>query len=444
MDPSRRRFLIRTLFGAGLLGLRSLATGIPLSILADPRRALAAGSTPACPSNPAAQYILFSSSASGDPVNANVPGTYEILDISHPPDPAMAPTLLTLAGKQYTAATPWARLPQAMLDRTCFFHHGTYTVVHPDLGDVMTLQGVVAHRDMLVSLIAAQLACALGTVQSEPLALGPRDASEALTAQGRPQPILSPAALTSLLSSPAGPLGLIQKIRDADLDRLNAWYRQNGNSAQRAFLDRYAISQQQARGISESLLGTLAGIKDNSPDSQVAAAVVLFRMNVSPVISIHIPFGGDNHTDPLLANETKQTVAGAATIGNLWTQLNAASLQDRVTFAMMNVFGRTLSVKAGYTNGRDHHGDHHVAVLIGKPFQGGVVGGLEPARADYRAMSLDSRTGAGVAGGAGDIPFSETLSAMGKTLGAACGVDRAFLDQNIRKGKLVAGALTTA
>jgi len=58
----------------------------------------------------------------------------------------MAPMQLTLAGKPHTAATPWARLPQAVLDRTCFFHHGTYTVVHPDLGDVMTLQGLVFQR----------------------------------------------------------------------------------------------------------------------------------------------------------------------------------------------------------------------------------------------------------------------------------------------------------
>jgi len=188
------------------------------------------------------------------------------------------------------------------------------------------------------------------------------------------------------------------------------------------------------------LLGTLAAIKDNSPDSQVAAAVVLFRMNVSPVVSIHIPFGGDNHTDTLLANETKQTVAGVATLGNLWTQLNSAGLQDKVTFAMMNVFGRTLSAKAGNTNGRDHHGNHHVTVLIGKPVLGGVVGGLEAYKNDYRAMSLDSQSGAGIPAG-GDIPFSETLASVGKTLGAASGVDRAFLDQNIRSGKPAAAAL---
>jgi hypothetical protein len=440
MDASRRQFLIRTLFGAGLLGLRSLATGIPLSILANPRRALAAGLTTPCPSNPAAQYILFSSSGNGDPVNANVPGTYAMTGIAHPSDPAMAATPLTLAGKPYTAAAPWARLPQAMLDRTCFFHHATYTNVHSDLSEVMTLQGLISKRDMLVSMVAAQLACSLGTVQSEPLALGPRSSSEALIAQGRPQPILSPAALAGVLSPPSGPLGQIQKIRDADLDRLNAWYKQNGSSEQRAFLDRYAVSQQQARGIADSLLATLANIKDNSPDSQVAAAVVLFRMNVSPVVSIHIPFGGDNHSDTALATESKQTVAGAAAIGNLWTQLNAAGLQDRVTFAMMNVFGRTLSA-ARNTNGRDHQSDHHVTVLIGKPFKGGVVGGLEASNSDYRAMSIDSQSGAGIAGSAGDIPFSDTLASLGKTVAAGCGVDRAFLDQNIRRGKLVAGAL---
>jgi hypothetical protein len=438
---SRRTLLLDTLFGAGLLGLRSLATGIPMAVLANPRRAEAA--TTACASNPAAQYILLSSSANGDPSNANVPGMYQIPDIAHPLDAAMSPASLTLSGKTWTAATPWAQLPQAMLDRTCFFHHGTYTVVHPDLAKVMTLQGFVSQHEMIVSLLAAQLAACLGTVQAEPVALGPRSSSEGLTVGGRPQPILSPSALASLLSSPSGPLGQIQKIRDADLDRLNDWYRQNGNSAQRAFIDRYALSQQQARNVSEGLLSSLAAIKDNNPDSQVAAALILFRMNVSPVVSIHIPFGGDNHVDAALATESKQTVAGAATIGNLWTQLNAAGMQDRVTFAMMNVFGRTLSAAKGNGNGRNHHGDHHVAVLIGKPFKGSVVGGVEPASGDYRATSIDAASGSAVAGGSGNVPFSETLSAMGKTVGVACGVSGQLLDQSIRGGKVVAGALAS-
>jgi len=306
---------------------------------------------------------------------------------------------------------------------------------------VMSLQGFVSQHEMLVSLLSGQLAGCLGTVQAQPLALGPRSASEGLTVGGRPQPILSPSALASLLSAPSGPLGQIQKIRDADLDRLNDLYRQEGNSAQRAFIDRYALSQQQARNVSESLLSSLAAIKDNSPDSQLAAALILFRMNITPVVSIHIPFGGDNHTDAALARESKETVAGAATIGNLWTQLNAAGLQDRVTFATMNVFGRTLSAAKGNGGGRTHHGDHHVTVLIGKPFKGGVVGGIEPANGDYRATSIDAASGTAVAGGSGNVPFSETLSAMGKTLGVACGVSGQLLDLSIRGGKVIAGTL---
>jgi hypothetical protein len=439
MNLSRRKLLLDTLFGAGWLGLRSLATGIPLAVLANPRKA--AAQTTGCATNPAAQYILLSSSGDGDPLNANVPGMYLIPDVAHPLDAAMTPAPLTLSGASWTAATPWTQLPQALLDRTVFFHHGTYTVVHPDMGHVMTLQGFVSQHEMLVSMLAGQLAGCLGTVQSQPLALGPRNASEGITVGGRPQPTLSPAALASLLSSPSGPLGQIQQIRDADLNKLNDWYRQNGNSAQRGFIDRYALSQQQARDVSETLLSSLAAIKDNSADSQMAAALILFRMNVSPVVSIHIPFGGDNHTDANLTRESAQTVSGVSTIGNLWTALNAAGLQDRVTFATLNVFGRTLSAARGNGQGRGHSSNHHVAVLIGKPFKGGVIGGIEAASGDYRATSIDATTGSAVAGGSGDIPFSETLSAMGKTLGVGCGVSSTYLDNGVRGGKVVAGAM---
>src|SRR5215813_8971804 len=101
----------------------------------------------------------------------------------------------------------------------------------------MTLQGFVSQHEMLVSMLSSNLAGCLGTVQKEPVALGPRSSSEGITVGGRPQPILSPSALVSLLSSPTGPLGQVQKIRDADLDRLNDWYRANGNAAQRSFVD---------------------------------------------------------------------------------------------------------------------------------------------------------------------------------------------------------------
>ena len=64
-------------------------------------------------------------------------------------------------------------------------------------------------------------------------------------------------------------------------------------------------SEPQARNISQSLLGSLATIKDNTIDSQIMAAITLIQMKVSPVVAIHIPFGGDNHHDTGLAAETR-------------------------------------------------------------------------------------------------------------------------------------------
>ena len=71
----------------------------------------------------------------------------------------------------------------------------------------------------------------------------------------------------------------------------------------------------------------------------------------------------------------------------------------------------------------------------------GVVGGLEPKAIGLlrHRHRLEDRRGQP---GGGDIPFAETLAAMGKTLGAAVGVPRETLDRHILGGKVVTGALT--
>jgi hypothetical protein len=192
----------------------------------------------------------------------------------------------------------------------------------------------------------------------------------------------------------------------------------------------------------------LATLKDNSQDSQATAAVVLIQMNVAPVVTMHIAFGGDNHTDTGLTNESTQTVAGVQTIQNLMTQLTAANLQHRVTFLSLNVFGRTLAEGTNTSlNGRTHHGDHHCAVIIGAPFKGGVIGGVEmnsTTNNDFRAMSLDSTTGAGVPGNVGDVTFANTLTSMAKTVGVGVGADPTYLDTNISGGTVITPALTAA
>jgi hypothetical protein len=121
--------------------------------------------------------------------------------------------------------------------------------------------------------------------------------------------------------------------------------------------------------------------------------------------------------------------------------LAANGLSDRVSFLQMNVFGRTMALAHKGTSGRDHLGNHHCSVMIGRGLKGSVIGGVAPLNGDYGALAIDSITGVGAA--SGDIPFAETFASVGKTLGAAVGVDSTYLDANIIGGKPVVAALAT-
>src|SRR5262249_31065721 len=155
---------------------------------------------------------------------------------------------------------------------------------------------------------------------------------------------LSPPNLQSVLTSPAGALTKLQAMRDADVNALNDLFKSSGNAAQRALLDQYASSQSQARNLSQTLLGDLGMIKGTSRQDQNIAAAVLIKMNVAPVVVMNYSFGGDNHGDTGLAGEAAQTVASTAAIGDLITRLTTYGLQDNVTIAFQNVFGRTLNI----------------------------------------------------------------------------------------------------
>ncbi len=433
---SRREALTSTLFGAGLVGLRSLATGLPASFLLNPRRALAAGT---CDGDLAtkAQYIVLSTSGNGDPINASVPGTYDDPKIAHSADPAMAPTPLSLAGQTVTAAAPWASLPQAALDRTCFWHLMTNTPVHPKEPDVLKLMGTTAAGEMLPSMLAKALAPCLGTIQSQPISLGASNPSETISFGGAPLPYIPPLALKATLTSAPGPLTNLQKLRDQTLSQIYDLYKNGATAAQKAYIDALVKSQQQIRSINQSLLDTLSAITNNGASAQIAAAVTLIQMNVSPVIAVHIPFGGDNHQDAGLANETAQTVSGVAAVAALLQSLAGAGLSDQVTFMSLNVFGRTLG--PANTDGRQHNQNHQVSITIGKPFRGGVIGGVAPVGNDYGATAIDSKTGKGSS--KGDIAPADSLSSFGRTVMAGVGVDAAAIGSGITSGTIVRAAL---
>jgi len=435
MKLTRRDALLGTLFGAGMIGLRSAASGLPAAFIANPRRALAQVPAEMCSNAAKAQYVIFSTSAQGDPINTNAPGTYIDTNIVHPQDPTMAPKSIMVGGTSWQAATPWSTLG-ATLGQTTFFHLMTNTPIHPKEHDVLTLLGAAQNVDtsveMFPSLLARQLAPCLGTLQTQPVSIG---GPETITFGGAALPTIPPTALAATLASQQGALGQLQKLRAQTLDTaIMPIYRDGGASpAQLQYIDSLVTSQQQMQGIQQSLLTAITGLKDNSVASQIAAAVALIQMKVSPVLAIHIPFGSDNHSDANLATETAETVSGVASLVALFQALTAANLQDQVSFLSLNVFGRTMGPAT--TAGRNHNGNHQLSLAIGKPFKSAVIGGVAQVAGDYGAVDIDATSGAPTPGG--NIKAIDTMTSFAKSVMTAFGGDPTVISQQITGGAVV-------
>ena len=459
MLMKRRDALLGGLFGSGYLGLRALATGLPAWFLMNPRRANAQTLQCMIDAKDKMQFLVVSTSFNGDPVNCNCPGTYEATDAIHPQQVEVEQTSVTLGSKSYGAALPWAdpavtskdgtakgQLKAATLARTSFFHHMTLSTTHGDQPKVMKLQGATAGGEMMISAFAKHLAPCLGTIQAEPVALGARgNAAELVSYGGRTLPSISPTQLKTLLTgSKTDALVKLRAMRDAELDKLNALAKQDATSVQAQFLDTLANSQTQVRALADALSTTLNAITADDIKGQALAAAALFSAKVTPVATIHIGFGGDNHSDQNLQAEADQHVSGIAAIQTVMDAMTSLSIGDSVTFATMNVFGRNLNGISKVTSraGRDHYGNHNVAVLIGKNFAPSVIGGITSSSGGYVASAINSADGTGASGG--DIPASQSMVAMARTLGVGLGIPSSVLDGDFTAsagGKVVPAAL---
>src|SRR5262249_41758668 len=272
--------------------------------------------------------------------------------------------------------------------RTVFWHMMTGTSVHPKEPEALRLMGATQGSEMFPSVLAKHLAPCLGTIQPQPICVGALTPSESLSYAGAALPVIPALALKATLTNPAGPLTRLQPLRDATLNRLYDLYKNGATRTQKRYVDSLVTSQSWVRNIRQDLLDALSSIADNGAAAQVVAAVTLIQMKVSPVVTIHIPFGGDNHHDAGLALETAETVSGVAAIALLMQKLAAAGLTDKVTFLSLNVFGRNLG--PGTADGRNHNGNHQGSIVIGKPFRGGVIGSVGPVATDYGATPIDS------------------------------------------------------
>jgi uncharacterized protein (DUF1501 family) len=432
---SRRALLRGSLLGAGAVGLRAFATGLPASWILGQRQVRAQDAPPP-------QYLILSTSQLGDPLNANCPGSY-VTGVDSNPLPGMEATNVQLGSQTARAAACWGTLPAELRARMAFFHHRTYSNAHPEHRKVMALQGAAKSlagngTEMLPSLFAQELSQAIGTIQTEPVPLG----GELLTFGGRALDAIQAIDLKGLFDQPDAFLTDLIGMRDRDLDAIYGDLRSHGTRAQRTFLDRYALGRDQVRQLGEQLGTLLARLPTDpqnkaSPNDQVIAAVALMKLKVAPVVTMHLPFGGDNHNDSDLSNEAADTIAATSTIGLLWQELNDQGLQDQVSFGTLNVFGRTL--KRNGAGGRNHNQNHHVMMMFGKHIKGGVIGGLQPLAGDFAARGIDSATGK--ADDSGDITPLTSLESAAKTLGAALALPDARLDQRINGGKVVKGVI---
>ncbi|HEX3852872.1 MAG TPA: hypothetical protein VHW01_18035 [Polyangiaceae bacterium] len=110
------------------------------------------------------------------------------------------------------------------------------------------------------------------------------------------------------------------------------------------------------------------------------------------------------------------------------SKLTTYGLQDKVTFATLNVFGRQFET----LNGRGHNSTHSVSLMIGKGFKGGVVGGIVPGG---HAADIDPTTGAATEGGS--LAAGDTLASVAKTLGVGIGLTDAQVNDQITSGVAV-------
>ena len=456
---NKRDFLKRALLGSGALGLRSLVTGLPPAFLLYRRMANAQ-------STGQPTYLILSNSSAGHPINANVPGTYPenpdnandpITRIDHARTADLGNGVIgTVNGTDFTAASfetpveftlgtttvkaagPWSALPQAMRNRMLFMHHRTYANAHPEFNNVMRFHGAVkgptgTGSEMLSSFIAQETGPILQTLTNQPVNVG----GGMVTFEGRPLGRLDPRELQSLFGGGTHPTQVpdpsqIVRLRDAMIDDIYRSVQASGSHAQRAFLDRYANGRSQAAQLGDALGPLLSDINGNGPVDEVRAAVALLQLNVTPVVVLTTPYGGDNHNDSDLGGEAAQTIQSMQTLSLLWDRLGAAGLRDRVTFANLDVFGRRLVRNS--RGGRDHNRDHHAMMMMGPRIAPGVVGGLQPI---MRNGSIRSFSATAI----GDIPVDQTLESAGKTLAKAVGVPDDRINTRILGGAIVPSAL---
>jgi len=419
---SRREVLMMAMVSGGGIGLRSLLTGLPIHFLT--RRSIAQTSP--------ANYLVYCARRSGDPMNCNVPGTYK-----EGYDHAAAfatPEMMTIGNQTHQAASAWNRLNNSIKQTANFFHMRTNTNSHNELDTVMKIFGSIEpiegrSSEMLPSIISYEMSKRLNTQLQSPIAMG-----GILSFKGRNQQVYSPNSIRSLFpSNLSDSLINARAFRDQQIDLIYRDLASNGTPAQKRFLDAHAASGNQARQLGTQLSEALQEVRGNSQDDEMRTAAALLALNVTPAVTVDLNFGGDNHGDANLNDEVTRHNSGVDSINLLHDELRKYGIDDKTTFAMLNVFGRTT--RRNSRGGRDHWNSQSVMFSFGPNIQGGMIGDTAiDNRGRYASQAINSNTGRVENP---DIETNRTLHSAAKSLMVATGFDESKVNELVDGGKVV-------
>lgn len=420
-EISRREILLGALAAGGGIGLRSLLLGLPVQFLTQ--RVMAASK---------ANFLIYAMSKGGDPVNCNVPGTY--IDGYDHADAFKVPVMTTWGTQSLKAAPCWNSLKSEIKSTANVFHIRTMTNSHSEMDKVTNVFGSVESLDgrsveMLPSRIAYELAGSHGTQLNYPVALaGP------LTFRGKNQKIYNPSSIKALF--PAGvdaAMASARVFRDKQIDALYKDIKSNGTPAQMRFLSNYASSAVEARNLAGELSSALAPVSGNTEVDYMKTAAALLALRLTPVVTLDINFGGDNHADTGLVSEVARHNDAMLTLNALYDALKGFGIHNQTTFSMLNVFGRTTKVNA--RGGRDHNHRHSIMFSFGAGVKGGMIGDLAPGfRGFPESQAVNSATGKTVGA---DVPVDETLHSAAKSLIVATGIPEASANKMVTGGKII-------
>lgn len=427
----RREFIEQILSAYSFLGLRSLLLGVSPAFLTS--RLMA--------NEGDRKFLIFSSEAQGSPLNCNVPGTYGNNGLQHPGDASMSASNFSLGNAQVRAASPWANLPLELRNQLHFIHNRTEVNAHNEFRDVLYGLGRVKNEggsgsEMIASVVAQENAASLGTIMDRPFVL-----DSELDYKGSRIRKVSPDLFQSLFGAQGTQAAnQMMKFRDQALDSLYADIKEKGTHAQKDFLEDAIKSRQEARALSEKLSEVLGNLPNNEDEAAVLVAAVVCFSGAAPVVNLKLSFGGDNHGDSNLADETSQTVRGTQHLAQLHTYLSDFGITDKVVFALQNTFGRTLRLNP--KGGRDHNNLHNVTLLFGANVKPGVSGGIEVIQDERGARAAPFNSDTGRVSNNGDITPATSLVSSIKTIYKACGLPAETIEKRVQGGKIIKNAVS--